>query len=541
MVCQHARKGNKDQVTTLITSRGINIQEVAVEGRSVLHFAVVSGNVDLVTTLLSFRCDPNAVGPFGELPIGLAAKAGHDEVVLALATGGADLNLPDGHQLTCLDHLQSRGDRATLLLRLQEATGLVACRLGCGAVLHPDELDAHESSLCKNSSVACPYCYDIFTISDFTNQHDCKMEPVKCPNCEEWTTASQLTEHERKCQLTATYACENCHDQVLVRQRIHHRQHECLERIVECDNRCGVMYPAKHRVQHVLHSCPRRVVDCSQCKGGFEERDLATHMTTVCSARLMKCRFGCINIPLGSLPAHEAAHLEKDVLLWTPEELLWWIELHEDFRGDIQLAYRVKRIFCDRAFFKSAHPKSFQVCGELGGVISGRLLSSLYRDKLYQLLVRSDVPRPFSHTFVEKIGCQLTTACPRGCGETFLLKDRKEHADFCTHGMATCLRCGKSVVRKEMTRHRSNKEECQSKHGVRWWPSVVVGGNMHTNTRYSTCSGEELNVKRKVVVPTRNRVEEEETSSSGGTAMKMVVPLPKIFKSNIMGMHTHHI
>ena len=500
-VCSHARAGNKPIVCQMLTDRGLHIAKVSLEGRSILHFAIASGNADLVTTLLSFRCNPNRIGPFGNLPLGLAAKAGFDDVVLALATGGADLNLQDNLNNTCLDYLKERGDRTSLLLQLQKATGLVACRLGCGAVLPPSELGVHESSTCKNSSVACPYCYDIFTINDFTNQHDCKAEPVLCPNCNTYTTAGALVQHELICMKTVTYECEQCHDQVLVRIKIKHRKTECMERIIYCGNDCGVQYKAKERTRHVLNDCSRRVSECIQCQGHFEHRDLKEHQMTTCPARIMICRFGCPNISLKNLKKHEANHIEKDLLLFTPEELLWWIELNETFRGDIQLGYRVKRIFCERAFFNKKHPKTFTVHGEVGGIISGKLLSSLYREKLYQLLVNGGVERMFSKQFVEKLGSNLKTSCPRKCGEIFLLNDRKEHVDFCKNGMSTCVRCGSSIVRKNMKLHRVN--ECQSTH-VRWWPKsgstgrVVSGGVVSGGDVSGGGGGEDNRVEEKI-------------------------------------------
>ena len=64
-VCLEARRGNKDLVCTMLTERGVHIKDVEVEGRSILHFAVASGNADLVNILLSFRCNPNQQSPFG--------------------------------------------------------------------------------------------------------------------------------------------------------------------------------------------------------------------------------------------------------------------------------------------------------------------------------------------------------------------------------------------------------------------------------------------------------------------------------------------
>ena len=124
-VCLEARRGNKDLVCTMLTERGVHIQEVQVEGRSILHFAVSSGNAELVNVLLSFRCDPNKKSPFGELPICLAVNAGMSDVVEILAAGGANLTLLDGRGESCLDCLKKRGDSFSLLRRLQVCLFLV--------------------------------------------------------------------------------------------------------------------------------------------------------------------------------------------------------------------------------------------------------------------------------------------------------------------------------------------------------------------------------------------------------------------------------
>ena len=541
-VCQAARRGNKPLVCNMLTERGIHIDDVSIEGRSILFFAIQSSNAQLVETLLSYRCNPNQLGPFQELPLCMAAQAGFVDILEVLAAGGADLNTKDGRGNNCLDYLKQRGDRGALLLRLQEATGLVACRLGCGKVMQLCELEAHESSLCERTSVGCPYCHEIFTVNDFADFHDCKQEPFQCQLCQVWITVGQISAHEHECMKTVTYLCKQCEEHVPVRLRWEHDQEGCMERIIDCANGCGVKYKAKERVKHVLNSCSRRVVTCSQCQEGFEHCDLKKHMATVCPSRAMVCRFGCRNVPLKDLQTHEKDHLNKgtntsflfcfipcahctywvsfvyactilffepnlqDLLLWTPYEVLHWLELHV-FAGqvDIQLKFRVMRIFCDDYFYdqkpiqnSSSSPKKKKsymakktktktpVDGEVGGSISGSLLSSMYRDKLYQLLVSGNISRIFAKSLVDKFGNELRSSCPRGCGAHFLLKDRKEHADFCPHGIATCLRCGSKIERKNMKLHR--KTECQSGHAVRWWPkrndgesSGVRGGKNRTS------------------------------------------------------------
>ena len=47
----------------------------------------------------------------------------------------------------------------------------------------------------------------------------------------------------------------------------------------------------------------------------------------------------------------QLGHLQKDLLLWTSYEVLYWLELNETFNHDIQLKYRVERMFCDAYFW----------------------------------------------------------------------------------------------------------------------------------------------------------------------------------------------
>ena len=105
-----------------------------------------------------------------------------------------------------------------------------------------------------------------------------------------------------------------------------------------------------------------------------------------------------------------------------------------------------------------------------GGPISGRLFSSMWRSKIKHLLCDdNDIDRPFCKRLLDKMGTSLRTTCPRGCGvPMFPLDDRKEHADFCALGVAKCLRCGKSVVRKHLK--GAHRKVCEGRPGMRRWP-----------------------------------------------------------------------
>eukprot|EP00946_MAST-07B_sp_MAST-7B-sp1_P000156 g156.t1 len=490
-VCGLARRGDEGRCIVELTSRKVSAATIYVEKRPLLHFAVQSGNSGLVTNLLNFGCDPNSKGPFGETPLSIAARTGDHGMVELLASRGADLNTRDGHGKTCMDHLAARGDSDKLLLRLQRATGLVLCRLGCGSVMPPSELAAHEMSLCENAIVACPYCHQVMSTADFRDQHDCPEEPVQCGMCKKWHPTKDALKHEMECQLTFKYKCEICNSMVLFCKKIDHLRHGCMERIVECPRGCGETFAAKDRPAHLLEACPKRVVDCPQCDKALEFEQLRMHMVTSCPARPTMCRFGCINVRADRLQEHEEAHLDKDLLLFTPAELAWWIELNEDFRGDPQLRFRVLQCFLGHAYTKKHFPmgrltKFNDISAQVsspgknakrlltqpggGGPISGRLLSSMWRSKIKNLLCDdNDIDRPFCKRLLDKLGTSLRTTCPRGCGvPMFPLDDRKEHADFCALGVAKCLRCGKSVVRKHLK--GDHRKVCEGRPGMRRWP-----------------------------------------------------------------------
>ena len=81
----------------------------------------------------------------------------------------------------------------------------------------------------------------------------------------------------------------------------------------------------------------------------------------------------------------------------------------------------------------------------------------------------NQVERPFCKRLLDKLGTSLRTGCPRGCGVAmFALEDRKEHADFCALGVTKCLRCGQSVVRKDVK--GAHRKACEGRPGMRRWP-----------------------------------------------------------------------
>ena len=83
------------------------------------------------------------------------------------------------------------------------------CKLGCGTVLHRNELRAHEQETCPNRKVKCKHCIQYFTFCDLTTHHkECPKMELSC---------------ELKCGVVM------CHEDMA-----QHLEQECVEKIVMC-------------------------------------------------------------------------------------------------------------------------------------------------------------------------------------------------------------------------------------------------------------------------------------------------------------------
>lgn len=78
--------------------RGADVNTLAADGTTALHWAVYNDNAELVHHLLDAGADPNAVNDFGSTPLSEAAVAANTEVIAALLDAGADVDQagPDG-------------------------------------------------------------------------------------------------------------------------------------------------------------------------------------------------------------------------------------------------------------------------------------------------------------------------------------------------------------------------------------------------------------------------------------------------------------
>ena len=82
------RQGRLEDARALLKTR-VAVGDTLGDGTTALHWAVQREAVDLVTTLLGLKADPNAASDFGVTPLMLACRNGNPEVVKALVRAGA--------------------------------------------------------------------------------------------------------------------------------------------------------------------------------------------------------------------------------------------------------------------------------------------------------------------------------------------------------------------------------------------------------------------------------------------------------------------
>ncbi|MGY4918634.1 ankyrin repeat domain-containing protein [Streptomyces sp. 900116325] len=89
-------------------------------GRTALHYAVLSSDVDGLGELVASGADPDAADGAGWTPLHFAAQAQNPQAAAALLAGGAAVDIPDRHGNTALwtAVFNFRGEGATLRVLL---------------------------------------------------------------------------------------------------------------------------------------------------------------------------------------------------------------------------------------------------------------------------------------------------------------------------------------------------------------------------------------------------------------------------------------
>jgi ankyrin repeat protein len=110
---QSSRVGNISQVTHLLrASQGwMNqpLKAVDTDGRTALHWASLSGHMEIVKALVSQGADPSALDNCGRTALHLAATRGHVDVVELLLAANCDIHAVDDFGHTALERATTKG------------------------------------------------------------------------------------------------------------------------------------------------------------------------------------------------------------------------------------------------------------------------------------------------------------------------------------------------------------------------------------------------------------------------------------------------
>jgi ankyrin repeat protein len=109
--------GQRDAALQLI-NEGADVNQLAVDGTTALHWAVYQQDLDLVAMLLDEGANPNLRNEYGATPMTVAAEHGDLAIMHALVAAGGDIESPNSEGQTLLMAVARTGnvDTARLLL-----------------------------------------------------------------------------------------------------------------------------------------------------------------------------------------------------------------------------------------------------------------------------------------------------------------------------------------------------------------------------------------------------------------------------------------
>lgn len=129
-----ACENHNNELVSILLKKGANPNHPTKDGRYPLVLACYSGYAALVDVLLEYKANPNIEGKQG-LPLYLACKHGHDEVIQKLLAAGVQVNHQDRDGETAIFAAVEFGSRKhTVMLLEHKANPLLSRHDGCTAM-----------------------------------------------------------------------------------------------------------------------------------------------------------------------------------------------------------------------------------------------------------------------------------------------------------------------------------------------------------------------------------------------------------------------
>src|SRR5688572_6585463 len=118
-------EGERDAALELI-SGGTDVNQLAVDGTTALHWAVYRKDVELVEMLLDEGANPNIRNDYGASPMTVASEHGNYPIMKALVDAGGDIESANSEGQTLLMAVARTGNIETAKLLLDKGANVNA-------------------------------------------------------------------------------------------------------------------------------------------------------------------------------------------------------------------------------------------------------------------------------------------------------------------------------------------------------------------------------------------------------------------------------
>ena len=166
------------------------------------------------------------------------------------------------------------------------------CKLGCGEVLHRNQLIVHKDS-CSYRRVKCEHCFMKFKFRDMPKHlRECPKMEVFCElNCGIVMLREDVKQHlEQDCGMMEKTCILGCEMRMTRDELENHVINTCVQREVSCEH-CWEDFKFCDMTNH-LDKCPKMEVSCElKCGVVMCREDTTHHLETDCVEKEIKCPF----------------------------------------------------------------------------------------------------------------------------------------------------------------------------------------------------------------------------------------------------------
>eukprot|EP00927_Polykrikos_kofoidii_P036836 TRINITY_DN3106_c0_g1_i1.p1 TRINITY_DN3106_c0_g1~~TRINITY_DN3106_c0_g1_i1.p1 ORF type:complete len:745 (+),score=134.65 TRINITY_DN3106_c0_g1_i1:68-2302(+) len=204
-------KNRRYDLMEFLHTYGVKVNHQDIEGRTALHVAAETNDVDAVCRLLEWGADVNLHDHKKRTPLHIAARYGNKDVTMLLLEVGADMNAKDENEYTAVAHAEAENNFA-LMDRLVElgGKGHGLSQKGATVTTSKSEKKLGElnvtAGMLKSSSlgrIGRSVCFDCqkTTSAPGLKEHtkSCPQTHAPCPGCKKFFLKRSLKNHQTVC------------------------------------------------------------------------------------------------------------------------------------------------------------------------------------------------------------------------------------------------------------------------------------------------------------------------------------------------------